>query len=56
MLVYPTFPIGYNFPRPDSLSKNLASSQALSENVAFIRADLDDVSGNCRFGELILFL
>ena len=56
MLVYPTFPIGENLPHPDSFSKMLASSQALSQDVAFVRANLYDVFDKCRFGELILFL
>ena len=56
VLVYSTFPIRKNFPHPDSSSKMLASSQALFQDAAFVRADLYDIFGKSRFGELFLFL
>ena len=52
---YPTIPIGKNFPRPDSLDEMLTVARQLSEDFEFVRVDLYDVHGQCRFGEMTLY-
>ena len=53
--IYDSIPAGKDFPRPESLNEMLQYASLLSQDAAFVRVDLYDVFGQCRFGELTLY-
>ena len=44
-----------SFPCPKSWDEMLLTAQLLSQNTSFVRVDLYDIFGECRFGELTLY-
>ena len=51
---YSQIPLG-KMPPPPSLAKMIKVSRQLSSSLPFVRVDLYDVDGKCKFGELTLY-